>query len=86
MSGDILRYPTDTAVTADDFVATEKVSGGRVFRQRVKPEDLKVRATGSQTERSLAAIVLDTPSLADGAADADHWHGARHRRERHRYA
>lgn len=60
MSGDVLTYPTDSAVTADDFVATEKVSGGRVFRQRANPENLKVRATGSSTETTLAGLDQDT--------------------------
>lgn len=59
MSGDILTYPTDSAVSADDFVSTEKVSGGRVFRQKVNPENLKVRNTAgvSQTLSALADTV-----------------------------
>lgn len=67
--GDILSYPTDTAVDADDYVLTEKVVGGRVFKTRVNPENLKVRATGSQTETTLAAMASLLSALA-GAGSA----------------
>lgn len=63
MSGEILTYPTDTAVSADEYVATEKVSGNRVLRQRSKPEALKIRATGSETALTLAALAADVDTL-----------------------
>lgn len=70
MSGDIITFPTDTAVSADEYVATEKVSGNVVFRQKTKPEDLKVRPTGSQTARTLAAVAADVTVTTAGTVEA----------------
>ena len=64
MSGDILTYPEDTAVSADAFVAVEQSVGNQVIRLRSKLEDRKVRATGSQTEVSLAAMALVGSAVA----------------------
>lgn len=55
-SGEIMTYAEDTAVSSDDYVATEKVSGQRVFRQRAKPGNLKVLPTGGSADRTLSAV------------------------------
>lgn len=73
MSGDILTYPTDSAVSADDFVSTEKVSGNRVFRQKVNPESLKIRDTlgNVQTLKALADTASSAQTTAGGGSAAD---------------
>jgi hypothetical protein len=57
-SGEILTYPEDTAASSSDYVATEKVSGGFVFRQKTQTSNLKVLPTGGTTDRTLAAVAL----------------------------
>lgn len=74
MSGDILKYPIDTSVSVDDFVATEKVVGGRVMRQRSTPSALKVTPTGggdAVTLADVAASVADVAALVEDVAAAD---------------
>ena len=67
MANDILSYPEDTAVSADEYVATEKNSGGVVLRQRSKPGALKVLPTGGSTARTLAAALGDLDVTAGTA-------------------
>lgn len=57
-SGEILTYAEDTAVSSDDFIATEKSAGagGPIFRNRTKPGNLKVVPTGGATARTLSAV------------------------------
>lgn len=63
MSGEILTYPIDTSVSADDYLPTEKVVGNRVMRQRTKPEDLKVRPGGEGDEITLAQVAADLDTV-----------------------
>ncbi len=65
---DALSFPENTAPGADVFVLTERAVGNRVFKHPVKPENLKVRATGSQTEVSLATLALLLAATAGAGA------------------
>lgn len=67
----ILSFPEDTAVDDDDFVPTEKVVGGRVFRQRTKPGNLKVLPTGGVTARTLSAFAADIDDAVANLAFGD---------------
>jgi hypothetical protein len=53
----IMSYPEDTAVSADDYVLTAKVVGERVFLARSKPSALKVSS----------GVTLDNAVMNTGA-------------------
>lgn len=69
MSGDILTFPTDSATSADVFVATEIASGSRVMRQKINPENLKVRNTAgtSYTLKTLADYVTGGQAVSSSS-------------------
>jgi hypothetical protein len=69
MSGDILTYPTDSAAAATDFVATEKVTGGRVFRQKTTVGDLI--GLGPTTNLSVPGTLTVTGTLTQGSNTTD---------------
>ena len=56
---DTLGRPLDPDPSADAFLGIDRSVGNRVIETRAKLEDMKVRATGSETAKSLAALSLN---------------------------